>query len=64
MQCVWQILAFLRFLFLVGSYALFRVKHWWPVAISTALSDAALIVKIFAIFPGFGVSYYFIISKH
>ena len=54
---VLQMLTVVRFLFLVILYAVFHVKHWWPVAVSTAISDAALILKIFAIFPGFGVSF-------
>ena len=45
-----------RFIFLVLTYALFRIRHYWPVAVSTAVSDAALVVKIFAVFPGLGVS--------
>ncbi|CAK8671997.1 unnamed protein product [Clavelina lepadiformis] len=44
------VLALARFIFLQLTYALFRVRHWWPVAISTAISNACLILKIFAVF--------------
>nr|XP_002130557.2 stAR-related lipid transfer protein 3 isoform X1 [Ciona intestinalis]XP_018667135.1 stAR-related lipid transfer protein 3 isoform X1 [Ciona intestinalis] len=43
-------LAAVRFLFLVLSYAILRIKHYWPVAVSTAVSDVLLILKIFGIF--------------
>ena len=44
-----------RFLFLVFTYGIMRIRHYWPVAISTAVSDAFLVVKIFFVFTHVGV---------
>ncbi|CAG5115492.1 unnamed protein product [Candidula unifasciata] len=40
-------LSAVRFTLLILAYALFRIRHWWMIAISTALSCSFLIVKIF-----------------
>lgn len=43
-------LAAARFAFLQITYALLWIRHWWPVAVSTGVSDILLILKIFPIF--------------
>ena len=50
-----QVLAIARFVFLVTAFAFFRIRHYWPVAVSTAVSDGYFIFKIFAIFVEIGV---------
>lgn len=40
------LLAFLRFSGLILAYAAFRVRHWAPIAITTAVSCVFLIVKV------------------
>nr|XP_039268493.1 stAR-related lipid transfer protein 3-like [Styela clava] len=51
-------LAFLRFTFLELMYAVLRIKHWWPVALSTSVTDILLILKIFPIFQASGTATY------
>ncbi|XP_048451621.1 STARD3 N-terminal-like protein isoform X2 [Rhincodon typus] len=41
-----NLLAVFRFLMLVIAYALFRLNHWWMIAITTAVTSAFLIVKV------------------
>ncbi|XP_023224845.1 stAR-related lipid transfer protein 3-like isoform X1 [Centruroides sculpturatus] len=36
-----------RFILLISAYALFRISHWWVVAITTAGSGAFIITKVF-----------------
>ncbi|XP_070174333.1 stAR-related lipid transfer protein 3-like isoform X2 [Littorina saxatilis] len=40
-------MATVRFVFLILAYALFRIRHWWTVALTTLLSSAFLLAKIF-----------------
>ncbi|CAG5123806.1 unnamed protein product [Candidula unifasciata] len=40
-------LSAVRFTLLILAYALFRINHWWTVALCTAMSCAVLIAKIF-----------------
>jgi len=39
-----------RFLFLEATYAIFCIKHWWPIAVSTCVSNMLMFGKIFLIF--------------
>lgn len=41
------LLSVLRFILLLSAYALFRISHWWVVAITTAGSGAFIIAKVF-----------------
>jgi hypothetical protein len=34
---IFQILAFVRFAICIVFYALFDLKHWWPIAVSNIL---------------------------
>nr|CAB3266636.1 stAR-related lipid transfer protein 3 [Phallusia mammillata] len=52
------ILAAVRFCFLELTFAAFRVRHWWPVAICTVVCDILLILKIFATFATPDVGHY------
>ncbi|KAK2822817.1 hypothetical protein Q5P01_022882 [Channa striata] len=40
------LLAVFRFAFLILAYAVCRLRHWWAIAITTAVSCAFLIVKV------------------
>ncbi|KAM4688700.1 STARD3 N-terminal-like protein [Discoglossus pictus] len=40
------VLAFFRFNVLILAYAIFRLRHWWPVAVTTAITCAFLLVKV------------------
>ncbi|KAK6183255.1 hypothetical protein SNE40_010766 [Patella caerulea] len=40
-------LSFIRFTLLNLAYALFRLRHWWTVALTTLMTSTFLIVKIF-----------------
>ncbi|XP_078253712.1 STARD3 N-terminal-like protein isoform X2 [Rhinoraja longicauda] len=40
------LLAVFRFFMLVFAYALCRLRHWWVIAITTAVTSAFLIVKV------------------
>ncbi|KAL8624642.1 hypothetical protein ACOMHN_045177 [Nucella lapillus] len=40
-------MATVRFTFLLLAYALFRIRHWWTVAITTFLSSSFLVTKVF-----------------
>ncbi|XP_076455837.1 stAR-related lipid transfer protein 3-like isoform X2 [Babylonia areolata] len=40
-------IAAVRFTFLLLAYALFRIRHWWTVAITTFSSSAFLLTKVF-----------------
>jgi len=44
------LLSTFRFSFLQLTYAILRLNHWWPVAVSTALCNCLTIAKIFFIF--------------
>lgn len=44
------ILSACRFLFLEVTYAGIRIKHWWPIAVSTCVSSILVFGKIFLIF--------------
>uniref|UniRef100_A0A3B3HJ82 STARD3 N-terminal like n=1 Tax=Oryzias latipes TaxID=8090 RepID=A0A3B3HJ82_ORYLA len=41
-----QLLAVFRFSALILSYAICKLRHWWAIAITTAVSCAFLIVKV------------------
>ncbi|XP_052804044.1 steroidogenic acute regulatory protein-like isoform X3 [Mya arenaria] len=36
-----------RFTFIILAYALFRIRHWWVIAISTSMTCVYLLVKCF-----------------
>ncbi|XP_054623164.1 STARD3 N-terminal-like protein [Dunckerocampus dactyliophorus] len=40
------LLAVFRFTSLILAYAVFRLRHWWAIAVTTAVSCAFLIVKV------------------
>uniref|UniRef100_A0A0B6ZPN4 MENTAL domain-containing protein n=1 Tax=Arion vulgaris TaxID=1028688 RepID=A0A0B6ZPN4_9EUPU len=40
-------LSAVRFTLLILAYGLFRIRHWWMIAICTALTCAVLLTKIF-----------------
>ncbi|KAJ4921867.1 hypothetical protein JOQ06_024402 [Pogonophryne albipinna] len=40
------VLAVFRFMVLILAYAVCRLRHWWAIAITTAVSCAFLIVKV------------------
>ncbi|XP_074835194.1 stAR-related lipid transfer protein 3 [Carettochelys insculpta] len=40
------VLAFFRFSVLLLGYALFKLRHWWVIAVTTLVSSAFLIVKV------------------
>nr|XP_057927979.1 STARD3 N-terminal-like protein isoform X3 [Doryrhamphus excisus] len=42
----WQLLAVFRFASLILAYAVFRLRHWWAIAVTTAVSCAFLIAKV------------------
>ncbi|XP_073486595.1 STARD3 N-terminal-like protein [Aquarana catesbeiana] len=40
------LLSFVRFIVLIAAYAIFRLRHWWAVAFTTATTCAFLIAKV------------------
>ncbi|XP_075683039.1 STARD3 N-terminal-like protein [Rhinoderma darwinii] len=40
------LLSFFRFNILIIAYAIFKLRHWWAVAVTTATTCAFLIVKV------------------
>ncbi|KAM4027387.1 STARD3 N-terminal-like protein isoform 1-T3 [Anomaloglossus baeobatrachus] len=40
------LLSFLRFNVLIIAYAICKIRHWWAVAVTTAITCAFLIVKV------------------
>ncbi|XP_072455186.1 STARD3 N-terminal-like protein [Notamacropus eugenii] len=41
-----QLLAVFRFKVLILAYAVCRLRHWWAVALTTAVTSAFLLVKV------------------
>ncbi|OCT76082.1 STARD3 N-terminal-like protein isoform X1 [Xenopus laevis] len=40
------LLSFFRFNLLIAAYAMCKLRHWWAVAVSTAITCAFLLVKV------------------